>query len=625
MCGIAGILTPGHAPGVDVLQRMVREMTHRGPDAEHIWDGGEIVLGMRRLSIVDIEGGAQPLSNESGSIQAVFNGEIYNHEEIRSDLLVRGHQLSSRTDGAIVPHLYEEFGDEMFGRLDGIFAIALWDSARRILLLARDQLGVKPLYFHRRNGEIRFASEIKSLLQDPAVPRRLDLAGLDEHLTYRFTPAPRTLMQEIEKLEPGALLKWHDGATSRRRYWRTEAPLRTDLSFGEAAELFRDRLRAAVHRQMMSDRPIGVMLSGGIDSAAILAFVSEKSSRVKTFTFGWEGRGDDDETALARETARLYGADHHELIAPPGDFAAELPAVIEMLEEPVVTGSAFGFRQVSRLARPYVPVLLSGQGADELLGGYWRYVGEAIASRALRAPKPFPLVLPYLARASVLARSARVERGLRALRNPSVLDRFMDIYAVFTPEQKRELYGDAMIGFSGASDAARTGAYVERLRREVAERDPLDQMMYVDLRLWLPDDLLLVGDKMSMAESIEMRVPFIDPPLVDFVESLPSTFKVRWRSRKALERAALRPVLPRDIVERKQRGFVTPLEHWLRDGMRGFARELLLSSDAYSRQLFRSEAVESLLRRHEAREFDHTRQIFCLLSFELWARRFLAG
>lgn len=622
MCGIAGILTPGCPARAEILERMVAAMTHRGPDGAHSWCSEDIALGMRRLAIVDVAGGAQPLRNETGSIHVIFNGEIYNHETLRTDLRARGHRLDSRTDGAVIPHLYEEFGARLFERLDGIFAIALWDAGTRTLMLARDQLGVKPLYFHRRGAELRFASEIKALLEDPAVERELDLAALDEHLTYRFTPAPRTLIRGIEKLEPAKVLTWREGAVQTDHYWRTGSVVRDDLTFEDASAQFRGHLRAAVHRQMMSDRPIGLMLSGGVDSGAIVALMAEQSSQVKTFTVGWEGGGDGDETHLARETANLFGTEHTELVMPPGDFAAELPRVIEMLEEPVATGSAFGFRTVSRLAREQVPVLLSGQGADELLGGYWRYVGEWVAGMALGLPRPFAQMLPPVARASTRVRSARMERGLRALRFPDVLERFMDIYAVFTETQKQDLYGPALTAYRAANGALPAAA-VRRLMSEVEGHDTLGQMMYIDVRLWLPDDLLLVGDKMSMAESVEMRVPFLDTALVDFVETLPSSYKVRHGRRKAIAKAALEPILPRSIIRRKERGFYTPIERWLRSDMNSHARELLLAPDAHCTQLFQRSAIDILLRRHKAGEFDFTRQIFTLLSFETWARRFL--
>ncbi len=597
-------------------------MAHRGPDGESLWLGGEVALGMRRLAIVDLPGGTQPLRNESGDIYAVFNGEIYNHTALRADLSSRGHWFRSRTDGEVIPHLYEEWGPEFAARLNGIFAIALWDARSRTMVLARDQLGVKPLYMHRSGSDLRFASEIKALLQDPAVPRQLDRTALDQHLTYRFTPAPRTLLAGVEKLEPATALVWRDGSVRKQCYWRPDAAIRDDISFAEAADGLRVRLRAAVHRQMMSDRPIGAMLSGGVDSAAIVALMAEKSSQVKTFTVGFEGGGDADETALARETARLFGTEHHEVILGEGDFASDLAGVIEMLEEPVVTTSALGFRQVARSAQEHVPVLLSGQGADELLAGYWRYIGEWLAGLAFGMPDPLGRVLPRLARSSRLVRSARLERGLRALRYPDVLERFMSIYSVFTGEQKRELYGPDMTAHC-AREPPSAAEPAARLLREVPDQDSLNQMLHVDTRLWLPDDLLLVGDKMSMAESVEMRVPFLDRDVVEFVEALPSSFKIRMGRRKAVEKAAVGPFLPRTIVHRKERGFATPVDRWLRSDRHGFAREALLSRDSFSRQTFSLPAVAALLDRHQAGEFDHTRQIFCLLSIELWARQFL--
>jgi asparagine synthase (glutamine-hydrolysing) len=615
------MVTPGVPINREVMERMVTAMTHRGPDGESLWTHEDVALGMRRLAIIDVEHGHQPLCNESGAIRAVFNGEIYNHDSLRNELREKGHHFNSRTDGEIIPHLYEELGAAFPSRLNGIFAIALWDARSRTLLLARDHLGVKPLYLHRDGAAIRFASEIKALLEDPAVPRKLDLTALDEHLTYRFTPAPRTLMANVEKLEPATVLTWRDGREVRSRYWNRTPAIRTDLSFNEAAEGLREHLRSAVRRQMMSDRPIGVMLSGGVDSAAIVALMVEQSPHVKTFTVGFEGGGDADETALARDTANLFGTEHHELILDAQDFTTKLPEAIEMLEEPVGTSSALGFRQVAHLAREHVPVLLSGQGADELLGGYWRYVGEWIAGLALRLPGQLSGGIARLA--SQRLRSARLERGLRAAQFPDVMERFMNIYAVFTEEQKRELYAGELAEHHLSDRGTHASDRVAILRADISHRDPLSQMMYIDMRLWLPDDLLLVGDKMSMAESVEMRVPFLDPELVEFVESLPSSFKIRYGQRKAVEKAAVLSVLPRKIVHRKERGFVTPVDRWLREDMSTVASGMLLSKRSACRELFAPAGIESLLCRHSNRRFDHTRQIFSLLSFELWARRFL--
>jgi asparagine synthase (glutamine-hydrolysing) len=621
VCGIAGIFTPGVPVDEDVLASMVAAMVHRGPDGEGTWLGDDVGLGMRRLAIVDVHGGRQPLANEDGSVRIVFNGEIYNHRRLRDDLVARGHHFASATDGEVIAHLWEEHGADCVARLDGIFAFALWDAKRRALLLARDHLGVKPLYLHRHGTELRFASELKALLADPAVPRRPDLAALDAHLTFRFTPSPLTLLEGVEKLEPATSLLIESGAERRVRYWDPTPTERHDLSLDEAAHELRARLGDAVRRQMMSDRPIGAMLSGGIDSAAVVALMAETGAQVKTFTVGFEGGGDADETALARETARCFGTEHHDVVLPAGDFRAELPAAIAMLEEPVGTTSAIGFREVSRLARPLVPVLLSGQGADELLAGYWRHVGEWMASRSSAAVDRARLRRP-LAAAVERTRSARVKRGLGALRHRDILDRFMQIYAVFDDAQKAELYGPELR--AAHSRNGRPSQAVERHRRRAAERDSLGQMLFVDTRLWLPDDLLLVGDKMAMAESVEMRVPFLDRQLVEFIESLPTAYKLRRGVRKLVHKRAMEPLLPARIIHRRERGFATPMGRWLRGrDMGDYAREVLLDPGGLCAGLMRRDSVEGLLDRHRSGQADHTRQLFCLLSLELWSRRFL--
>jgi asparagine synthase (glutamine-hydrolysing) len=523
----------------------------------------------------------------------------------------------------VIPHLYEEFGPDFVDRLDGIFAFALWDPARATLMLARDHLGVKPLYYHARGGAVRFASELKALIADPAVPRQLDLRSIDEYLTFRFTPAPHTLLEGVEKLEPASYALFRDGGVTTKRYWDPQPVERTDLTLEEAAGEFRDRLRAAVRRQMMSDRPIGAMLSGGIDSAAVVALMAESSSKVKTFTVGFEGGGDADETSLARETARLFDTDHHDTIVPLSDFNRELEGVIELLEEPVGTSSAMGFREVARLARPLVPVLLSGQGADELLAGYWRYVGEWIASRTLGVVNRLHLERPVAA-AAQRVKTARLERGLRALRYPDTLARFVNIYSVFDGAQKRELYGSELSPYLSQNGVGPSARHVERYRSKAEARDSLSQMMFVDTRLWLPDDLLLVGDKMSMAESVEMRVPFLDRELVEFTESLPSSYKLRRGRRKLVEKEALTGLLPREIVHRKERGFVTPVAKWLREGLYAPARELLLDPGGTCAPLMNRDYVARILDDHREGRADYTRQLFCLYSLELWGRRFVA-
>jgi asparagine synthase (glutamine-hydrolysing) len=624
MCGIAGIHTPGTAVDAARIDAMLAQMHHRGPDGEGSWVEGDVGLGMRRLAIVDVEGGRQPLTNEDGTLEVVFNGEIYNHQELRRLLRGRGHSFTSETDGEVIPHLYEEFGPDFVDRLDGIFAFALWDTARETLMLARDHLGVKPLYFHAAGGAVRFASELKALIADPAVPRELALGGVDEYLTFRFTPAPHTLLAGVEKLEPATYALFHHGRVTRTRYWDVAPTERTDLSLAEAADQFRELLRQAVRRQMMSDRPIGAMLSGGIDSAAVVALMAESSSKVKTFTVGFEGGGDADETALARETARLFDTEHHDTIVPLSDFSNELAGVIELLEEPVGTSSAMGFREVSRLARPLVPVLLSGQGADELLAGYWRYVGEWIASRTLGVVKGLHLERP-VSMAAARVKTARLERGLRALRYPDNLTRFLNIYSVFSGPQKQELYGRELSPYLSMNGASAPAHHVERYRSRAAGRDSLSQMMYVDTRLWLPDDLLLVGDKMSMAESVEMRVPFLDRALVEFTESLPSSYKLRRGKRKLVEKEALTGLLPREIVHRKERGFVTPVARWLREGLYAPARDLLLDPTGTCGSLMNRDYMARVLDDHRDGRADYTRQLFCLYSLELWSRRFVAA
>ena len=429
----------------------------------------------------------------------MFNGEIYNHLELRQWLERRGHRLASRSDGEILPHLYEELGDAFVERLNGIFAVALWDGGARRLLLARDKFGVKPLYWSRTGSRLVFASELKALLCDESVPRTVDFTAVDEFLTFRFVPSPRTLLSAVRKLSPATIIVAEGDRLDERRYWSGNASSdRRDR--GSLIEEYQVAFERAVVRQMMSDRPIGVMLSGGVDSAAITAVMSAHSSHVRTFTMGFAEGGDTDETALAAETAARFGTEHSALVVSVDEYRRRLPESLLMVEEPVGSTSALAVNYVAQMMRPDVPVALSGQGADEPLAGYRRYVGLKLAGW-LRPLRP---AAEIAARVPPLRRSARLQRGVATLLEARPLDQLMAAYRVLTDDQKGRLYRHDFL----PPERRRPRGERRRLRRHVAGLDSLAQMLYVDTRLWLPDELLLIADKMSMAASIELRVPF---------------------------------------------------------------------------------------------------------------------
>jgi len=613
VCGIAGIFAPdGEAPE-RLVHAMVDRLVHRGPDGEGYHVEERIALGMRRLAIVDLPGGAQPLYNERRDVAVVFNGEIYNHLELRRWLEHRGHEIRSATDGAVLPHLYEELGPAFVERLNGIFAIAVWDAGREALHMVRDRFGVKPLYWAQLHGRVSFASEMRALLADPAIPRDVDLEAVDHFLTFRFLPSPYTPLTGVHKLPPATALRCTRGGIEEHRYW-TETPPRQRRSDRRAlVEEYSEAFERAVVRQMMSDRPIGVMLSGGVDSGAITAVLAKHSRHVRTFTVGFSAGGDTDETSLAAETARLFGAEHEHLILGPSDYLDALPRSLEILEEPVGSNSALAVNFVAGMMRPTVPVALCGQGADEPLGGYWRHLGVKLAQAGRRVPGA-----RTAARLPGLDRRVRLARGLQTLGAADDLGLLMAAYRLFGDDAKARLYRPQ------TAERLRHGpapeATVERLRERVAHLDPLGQMLYVDTRLWLSDELLLIADKMSMAASVELRVPFLDPDLVELVESMDSSQKVRGLSRKSLHKEAMLRWLPREIVYRKERGWNTPAGAWLRSELRGLLEDVLLGEGEVCRELFEEAEMRRLIDAHAGGAADHTRLLYALLSLGLCYR-----
>lgn len=616
MCGIAGIHAPGGAADPQVVAAMVRTLVHRGPDGDGFFDAPGIALGMRRLAIIDPESGHQPLFDEGGQIVAVFNGELYNHAELRRGLEARGHRLRSGSDGEVIPHLFEEEGPAFVERLDGIFAIALWDARTRALHLFRDQFGVKPLYYARARGRLAFASEVKALLADPAVPREVDPVAVDEFLTFRFVPSPRTALRAVRKLPPATVLSADENGV-RETEWATEppAPVRDDRAALVAD--YREAFERAVVRQMMSDVPIGVMLSGGVDSGAVCAVMARHASQVRAYTVGFAGGEDTDEIAAARRTAELFGAEHRSLLIGEREYVEALPGSMLTVEEPIGTTSALAVRFVADLMRPEVPVALSGQGADEPLGGYGRHRGARLAELLRRVPgaRALARALPRPAGRDALA------RGLDALAAPDDLSLLMGAYRVLTDPAKQALYRP---GFAAALHGAPPpSAAVERLRARAAHLSPLSQMLYVDTRLWLPDELLLIADKMSMAASVELRVPMLDRELVALAESARPAQHVRRLRGKALHKEAMEALLPAEIVHRRKLGWRTPVDRWLRSELRPLLDEVLLGEGELCRELFEERELRRLADAHAAGRADHTRILFCLLSLGLWHRGFV--
>jgi asparagine synthase (glutamine-hydrolysing) len=621
MCGIAGWYGSRHAQNDPVLLKsMLSALVHRGPDDEGQYLEGPVALGIRRLSIIDVQGGHQPISNEDGTVWVVLNGEIYNFKELRRELEAKGHDFATRTDTEVIVHGYEEWGDECVARLNGIFGLAIWDSRRRRLLLARDQFGVKPLYYYNDGQRLTWASEIKAILVDPSTPRRVDLDALDLYLTFRFVPSPRTMFAHISKLPPGHLLVKDEAGCRLERYFPVPAATNHQFTEREWIELLQERLEAAVKRQMMSDVPIGALLSGGVDSGVVVAIMSQLTDQsVRTFTVGFEGEDDINELEEARRTAALFGTMHEHVLLTSINYQEMLQKVVWHLDEPIATTSALAMYSVCKLARDHVTVVLTGQGADEPFAGYPRHFGERYGAlyRHLPASVRDRVIRPLV---ESLSRRESLKRAVRSLGTQDITDRFAQVYAVFSEPMKTALWQPGMVGHHGSE---RVHEVIDYWRVGVEDLDPLVQMAYVDVRLSLSDDLLTYGDKMSMAASIEARVPFLDLEYMRAVEALPASLRIHGRTHKYIHKKAIAKWLPPEVIGRRKRGFETPVDRWFRAELSGYVRRMLLSQDAACPIYFRPAAIEAMLSEHIRGRHDHRRQIFSLLMFELWHRQFI--
>ena len=607
MCGICGIATTdGHAD-VEALRAMSRQLVHRGPDSsgEHV--DREVALGSRRLSIIDLAGGDQPIANEDGSVVVVQNGEIYNYPSLRDELERAGHAFRTHSDTEALVHLYEELGTGFAERLRGMFAVAIWDASRRRLVLARDRYGIKPLYYRHVGGELRFASELRAL------PRgEIDTDALEAFLAFNSIPAPYSIFRDVRKLPAGHTLVWENGSVTIERFAR---PGPTEVRDGDEAELveeLRARLRDSVKAHLLADVPVGVLLSGGVDSAALAALAAQETAEpVHTFTIGFAEKSFD-ERDDARLVAERYGTEHHELLVRP-DPELILGALADAFDEPFADSSALPTYLVSQLAAEHVKVALSGEGGDELFGGYYTYAADLLADRLAplaRVARPLVEALPSSSRKASL--DYRAKRFVGAAHLPP-LERHHGWKEIFSPEARRELRG-------GANGFDPVDVYRARYA-ETAGAPELARLQDVDFGVYLVDDLLVKTDRASMAHSLEVRVPFLDPMVTNLAMSLPTKLKVRGLQKKVLLRRAVEPLVPREIVHGKKRGFSIPAAAWLRGELEPFARATL-SADTLRRQgFFQPEPVTRLLDEHVAGREDWSRQLWGLLAFTLWYER----
>jgi asparagine synthase (glutamine-hydrolysing) len=623
MCGISGIYQPAGAPiEPETILAMTSAIRHRGPDDEGFYVADRIALGMRRLSIIDLEGGKQPITNEDGSVVVVFNGEIYNYRELREELRARGHKFASAGDTEVIVHLYEEFGEDCVHRLRGMFAVALWDSRRRRLWIARDRLGIKPLYYSESAGRLLFGSEIKAILQHPAMAARLNLHGLSGYLSLKYVPSPDTMFDGIRSLPPGHMLICDTRGTAIKPYWdvsfaQTHQRTRSEAEYAEQLEAL---LKESVGMHLISDVPFGAFLSGGLDSSTIVALMSQiLTEPVKTFSVGFEGDGAAfSELPYARTVARRYGTDHHEVIIEPRHIIDLAEKVIWHLDQPIADDACIANFMVAELASQHVKMVLTGEGGDELFAGYARYSGERLSPLFSRLGAPLQKWAQGISQRVPGLRRAKI--ALYALCQSDEVKRLTNWFPLFNDEVKAALLSDSV-------RAALNGAAVDHVFAAHLERtdacDALSRMLYVDTKLWLPDDLLARGDKTSMAASVEARVPLLDHKLVEFAASLPAHLKINRLTRKYLLKEVSRAWLPASIVDRRKKGFPMPFSVWFRGPARSFVRDILSPAMVRRRGLFKPNFIQTLLNQHETGFADHGTLIWSLLSVELWHRLFL--
>lgn len=629
MCGIYGELSldPGHRAG-EHGQAATDVLAHRGPDERGTWQDGGVFLGMRRLSIIDLSTGRQPIWNEDGSCCIVYNGELYNFPDLRRELEAKGHAFRTRTDTEVALHAYEEWGPECLARFNGMFAFAIWDGRERALFLARDRIGEKPLYWFRDGRRLAFASEIKAILADPTVPRRLGPTGLANFLAFGHSVAPETIYEGIRKLLPGHYLTARQGHVRIVRYWDVgdePPPMPEQASEEECAELVLNLLDDSVRRRLIADVPVGAFLSGGVDSSAVVALMARHASdRVKTFSLGFAIGGAYNELSDAARVARRLGTDHYELEVGHRDLVDTLQTLVYHYDEPFGDPAGFPVYLLSRFARQHVKVVLTGDGGDELFGGYRRYAADRAAHLYQRLPGPVTeRLVPALA--ARLPRSRRVKRMAATLpiRDPG--RRYAAWLLVFSPEMQAELLAPEVLeSVAGHDPAADYPRYYASLNGDTAA-DHLNRLLYVDLKTWLADDYLEKTDKATMARSLEARLPLLDHRLVELAFAIPGRYKIRGLSLKRVLKRAVRGLVPEEVLQRPKHGFSVPTDDWFRGELKSFAFEVLTDQRTRQRGYFRPEAVERLWREHSEGRQVHDAPIWLLLNFELWHRTYLDG
>jgi asparagine synthase (glutamine-hydrolysing) len=620
MCGIAGILDlDGHVSTDSAdIKRMADSMVHRGPDDEGFFASGPIHLAHRRLSIIDISSGKQPMFNEDNSIVVVFNGEIYNHRDLRNLLESKGHKFRTHSDTECILHAYEEYGDNFESHLTGMFAFALWDIRRNRLILSRDRLGIKPLYYTVHRDQLIFASEIKAILTRKDIERRVDLDALDAYLSLRYVPGPKTMFKDIYKLQPGHTMIFENGSITTRAYW--------ELTFEEvhrderqATQQLEALLSEVCHDHLMSEVPYGVFLSGGVDSSAVVAILQKTlPEKLRTFTVGYEHAAGINEFDFAETVSRHTGTVHHKLSLQARDFADWIPKLVWHLDEPVGDAACIPLYFLAKYAKERATVLQSGEGADEIFAGYSIYKKMEFMNR-LQTGVLSP-VSKILSRAvSPFAGTGKVARYLRLFRKP-LEERYRGVSGHFMEGIRDQLIKPGIFKDRHIENFADKtfSQYYDRVSTE----PNLNRMLFIDTKTWLPDDLLVKADKMTMAASVELRVPFLDHRLVEFAARLPVSFKIRHGETKYLLKKVMEPYLPHEVIYRRKAGFPVPVSDWFKNGLNSLATEMLLDPKSQVSGFVDLTCLGKMLEEHKAGTHDFSNELWGLLVLEYWFQAF---
>ncbi len=614
MCGIAGSVN------TEINERTLDLIKHRGPDSnglvqENI-NGNIVYLGHTRLSIVDLsEAGSQPMYSDCGNYCITFNGEIYNHLELREKL--HGINFKGHSDTETILYYIREFGIESIADFKGIFAFGFLDKVQQKLFLVRDQFGVKPLYYYFSGNKLIFGSELKVILSSKDYKKEVDLNSLNTLLSFRYSPAPQTIFKNIHKLKAAHYITYDFKEEIKiKKYWIKPQKINYSISKEEAVEEYQNLLERAVKRQLLGDVPIGLLLSGGLDSA-VLGYLMSKfnATPIKSFTLGFEGKGDFNETEYAKETARLINSDHYQVLINKKIYLDTFNKSFYHVEEPIAEPTIPALYCVSALASQYVKVVMSGQGIDEPMAGYKRYYGEQILSKY----KNILQFIPARLFSKAFPRNHTLARGLHALKYKNDLERFIGIFTIYTDELKSQLYNNE---FQKFKNTAPNLLFSEALSEADCTNGSLSKLLFLDTRTMLPDNLLLFNDKITMANSIENRVPYLDIDLVNFIESLPVKFKLNGKTGKYLHREAVRKWIPQSIIERKKRGFSTPVDQWFQKELSTTLNDLVSSHDSFSSLYFNIPVIQKMIADHQNKKHNYKHELFMLLSLEMWYKNF---